>query len=238
MAMSDVVIAGVGGQGTVLASKLLANAALLEGRAVRTAETIGMAQRGGSVLGHVRISKASAFGGARAGSHSELAMSPLVSVGSADVLLGFEPAEAVRALPLVRAGGLVVTATQVMVPAAVAGGAGAGGAAGSGSRKATTARSTYDGAAELAWLKACQAQGRLGNLVLVDGAAACAALGSPKVLNVVLLGAVLATGVLEVSAQSVLAALETMVKPAFLSLNRDALQLGMNMLLSEGKNQA
>ncbi|MCL2339870.1 MAG: 2-oxoacid:acceptor oxidoreductase family protein, partial [Actinomycetia bacterium] len=51
----NIVIVGVGGQGTILASKLLAQAAISEGLMVRTAETIGMAQRGGSVLGYLKI---------------------------------------------------------------------------------------------------------------------------------------------------------------------------------------
>ena len=220
--MSDLVIAGVGGQGTVLASKLLARAALLEGFAVRTAETIGMAQRGGSVLGHVRISRTSTFGGARVGSHSELPLSPLIGVRSADVVIGFEPGEAVRALPLLRAGGLVVTATKVMVPASVS-----SVTPGRRKRDPHAYQGTYDGSAELAYLAQCRDQGYLGQLVLVDGDAACQALGSPKVLNVVLLGAALATGRLDVSAQALLDALDALVKPAFLELNKRALALGM-----------
>jgi indolepyruvate ferredoxin oxidoreductase beta subunit len=102
MAGFDVVIAGVGGQGTVLASKLLAYAAMQQGLAVRTAETIGMAQRGGSVLGFVRIGQAA---------------SPLVPQHAARVLIGFEPGETVRALPYLAAGGTVVTATRTIVPA-------------------------------------------------------------------------------------------------------------------------
>ena len=80
----DIVICGVGGQGTVLASKILASAAMECGEVVHSAETIGMAQRGGSVTSHVRI-----------GDH---AYSPLVPHGSADMILAFEPAEAVRNL--------------------------------------------------------------------------------------------------------------------------------------------
>ena len=80
----DILICGVGGQGTVLASKLIAAAAMNCGNTVHSAETIGMAQRGGSVTSHVRI------GGN--------AFSPLIPKGSADILLAFEPAEAVRIL--------------------------------------------------------------------------------------------------------------------------------------------
>ena len=78
-------IAGVGGQGTVLASKLIAAAAMKKGYDVRTTETIGMAQRGGSVFGHVRIGKD--------------IFSPLIPLGRANAIIAFEPAEAVRQLP-------------------------------------------------------------------------------------------------------------------------------------------
>ena len=87
-------IAGVGGQGTVLASKLIAAAAIKKGFDVRTTETIGMAQRGGSVFGHVRV--------------GENIFSPIIPLGGADALIGFEPAETVRQLPFLRKGGSVI----------------------------------------------------------------------------------------------------------------------------------
>jgi len=91
-------IAGVGGQGTVLASKLIAAAAIKKGFDVRTTETIGMAQRGGSVFGHVRI-----------GDHvGENIFSPIIPLGRADALIGFEPAETVRQLPFLHKDGSVI----------------------------------------------------------------------------------------------------------------------------------
>ena len=78
--MRNILLCGVGGQGTVLASKILAKSALERGETVHTAETIGMAQRGGSVVSHVRI--------------GEDCIAPLISRGQADVLLAFEAAEA------------------------------------------------------------------------------------------------------------------------------------------------
>ena len=77
----DILICGVGGQGTVLASKIIAASAMDEGSAVHSAETIGMAQRGGSVTSHVRIGEAYA---------------PLIPQGAADMILAFEPAEELR----------------------------------------------------------------------------------------------------------------------------------------------
>ena len=87
-------IAGVGGQGTVLASKLLAAAAMKCGFNVRTTETIGMAQRGGSVVSHVRIGK-------------EI-FSPLIPHGKVDLLIGFDPTEAVRQIPYLSEKGKII----------------------------------------------------------------------------------------------------------------------------------
>ena len=112
--MRNVVLTGIGGQGTVLAAKVLAQAAENRGWHVRTAETIGMAQRGGSVVSHVRM-----------GDAGEHVASPLVAHGTADVLIAFEPGEAARSLPLLARGGTLVTATRPVQPvtASLAGGA-------------------------------------------------------------------------------------------------------------------
>ena len=99
---TNIILAGVGGQGAVLASKLLARAAMDRGLPVKTAETIGMAQRGGSVFSHVRMGE---------GMHS-----PLIGRGRADAIVAFEPAEAVRQLPFLRPDGVVVTSDAPVVP--------------------------------------------------------------------------------------------------------------------------
>lgn len=217
--MGNILIAGVGGQGTVLASKLLAKAALLEGHMVRTAETIGMAQRGGTVLGHVRISRESTYGGARIGSYDDKPLSPLIGLGMADLLIGFELSETVRALPFVRQGGSIVTARQVMEPPSAA-----------------LSSKTHDGIAELKYLLASRANRRLGSLSIVDGVAACSTLGSFKVLNVLLLGAALATKGIDITEESLDAALEALVKPEYLELNKRALAAGMKFFATqEGK---
>lgn len=97
--MLNVVIAGVGGQGSVLAAKILAQAATEKGWHVRTAETIGMAQRGGNVLSHVRM-----------GNAGEQIHAPLVPKGMADCVIALEPGEGLRALPFLAPEGLLVTA--------------------------------------------------------------------------------------------------------------------------------
>ncbi len=98
----SIILCGVGGQGTILASRLIAAAALRRGIPIRTAETIGMAQRGGSVFSHIRLGE---------GVHS-----PLIPRGGADLIIGFEPGETVRQLPFLRPGGVVVTGSRPVMP--------------------------------------------------------------------------------------------------------------------------
>ena len=100
--MSSILLCGVGGQGAVLASRILAQAAMDRGYFARTAETIGMAQRGGCVVSHVR------FGGDTA--------SPLIPLGGADAIVASEPCEAVRNLGYLKPGGLVVTSPDAISP--------------------------------------------------------------------------------------------------------------------------
>ncbi|MCL2512271.1 MAG: indolepyruvate oxidoreductase subunit beta [Oscillospiraceae bacterium] len=92
--MINCLITGVGGQGNVFASKLIAEAAMSVGLSVRTTETIGMAQRGGSVVSHVRMGKA--------------IHSPVIPLKSADIIIAFEPAEGVRVLPYLAEDGCII----------------------------------------------------------------------------------------------------------------------------------
>ncbi len=107
--MRNVLLTGVGGQGTVLAAKVLAQAAQSKGWHVRTAETIGMAQRGGSVVSHVRM-----------GDQAEEVFSPLVAKRSADLIIAFEPAEAARVVDYLAPQGTIVSATTAVQPVTAA----------------------------------------------------------------------------------------------------------------------
>lgn len=100
--VTSCLLCGVGGQGTVLAAKLIAYAAMKKGEKVRTAETIGMAQRGGCVVSHVRMGE-------------EIA-SPLIPKHSASVLIAFEPAEAVRCLDYLDEEGTVIVNMKAVKP--------------------------------------------------------------------------------------------------------------------------
>lgn len=106
-AQGSILIVGVGGQGVLLASNVLADVCLRAGWDVKTSEVHGMAQRGGIVFSHVRFGEAVA--------------SPLIAEGTADALVALEWAEALRWLTSLRPGGTLITdQTQIVPPAACA----------------------------------------------------------------------------------------------------------------------
>lgn len=98
----NIVLCGVGGQGTVLASKLIASAAMKKDIPVMSAETIGMAQRGGSVFSHIRM--------------GDGLYTPMIAKGSADIIIGFEPGETVRMLPYLKVDGQVIVSRRTIMP--------------------------------------------------------------------------------------------------------------------------
>ncbi len=103
----DLLITGVGGQGAILASDIIGKAAVTAGLSVRAAETHGMAQRGGSVVNHIRI-------GEDYGS--------MIPKKGADLMLALEPMEAVRYLDFLKDGGIIIVNTQPVVPVTVTSG--------------------------------------------------------------------------------------------------------------------
>lgn len=183
-------LCGVGGQGVVLASRLIAYAAMEQGDFVRTTETIGMAQRGGSVVSHVRA--------------GEEVHSPLIPAGGADVILAFEPGEAVRCLPYLKEGGLMITNSRIVKPVT-----------------ASLGGSSYSGGEMLDYLKK-----KAGQVIVVDGDEICRRAGSAKVLNVALLGAAAKSGALGISMDEMLEAVRKNVKEKYIALNEKALKLG------------
>ena len=107
--VKSVLIVGVGGQGTLLASRLLGSAMMDLGYDVKVSEVHGMSQRGGSVETYVR--------------YGEKVYSPVIDPGEADIVLAFEQLEAARFLPFLKKGGVVVTNTQKIDPMPVGTGA-------------------------------------------------------------------------------------------------------------------
>ncbi len=104
---TNLLIVGVGGQGVILASAILAQAAMEAGHDTKQSEVHGMSQRGGTVSSHVR------FG--------EKVWSPMVPEGEANVLLAFERAEALRAAHLIAPGGVAIVNRQSIIPPIAAG---------------------------------------------------------------------------------------------------------------------
>ena len=183
----NIVLCGVGGQGTVLASKLLAAAAMEREIPVMSAETIGLAQRGGSVFSHLRM--------------GDDLYSPMIGSGSADVIIGFEPGETVRMLPYLKKGGHVIVSSRAIMPVT-----------------ASLSKSSYSSETMLSYLKE-----QVKNLTIVDGDLACQQIGSPKVLNMVLLGAAAKTGELGVTLDEIKEVMKKRLAPKFHEKNLQAL---------------
>ena len=197
--MRNVLLTGVGGQGTVLAAKVLAQAAQAKGWQVRTAETIGMAQRGGSVVSHVRM-----------GDNGEEVIAPLVAKGTADMIIAFEPAEAARMLPYLAPDGVMVSATTSIQPITAA-----------LSTEPYLAETTIASLDER--LNECAAAP--ARFVLVDDEAVLSQVGNRKALNTVLLAFALKTGHLPLSLDDLRDAICACVKPHFVELNLAAIDL-------------
>ena len=189
----DILICGVGGQGTVLASKLIASAAMSENNIVHSAETIGMAQRGGSVTSHVRI--------------GQNAFSPLITDHCADLILSFEPAEAVRNLKFLKKDGAVIVNSQPIKPITE-----------------TLDNTGYDGSNMIEYLKQnCK------TCIVVDGKYFSDNLGSSKFFNIAILGVACGANKLGLDKDSLIKQIETKVKEKFVEVNKKAFELGIKI---------
>ena len=197
--MLNVLLSGIGGQGTVLAAKLLAQAAQSKGWQVRTAETIGMAQRGGSVVSHVRM-----------GNDGEDVQAPLLSRGTADLIVAFEPAEAARVLPYLALGGTLVTASTAVQPVTAA-----------LSKTPYRAAEVIDAVQEA--LKDTDAR-----LVVVDDVVIMEKVGNRKALNVVLLAVALSQGRIPLDLDDLRDAVRVCVKPRFVDMNLGAIDAAVS----------
>lgn len=197
--MINCIIAGVGGQGIVLASKLIAHSALSKGKVVRTAETIGMAQRGGCVTSHVRI--------------GEKIHSPLVPLNAADVIIGFEPAEAVRNLTYLNEAGTVIVSKKAIKPVTD-----------------SLSQSDYTGEEMLTYLSS-----HVKRLLIIDSETIFAECGTARVLNIALLGAAVSAGVLGISLEDMEATIRENLPQRFINMNLKALHMGAKTSLKENK---
>ena len=184
-------IAGVGGQGTVLASKLIAAAAMEIGMNVRTTETIGMAQRGGSVVSHIRMS-------------NEEIYSPLISMGTADLVIAFEPSEAVRLTPFLAKDALMVVCDNAIKPVtdSLSGG-------------------TYNAKDMTDFLKNF-------NTIILDGEKLISECGA-KALNIALLGAASKSNLFPFSADVLEEVIGSKIPEKFLEMNIKAFNVGKEL---------
>jgi len=190
MKPTRLIIVAVGGQGNLLASKVLGEAALMADIPIRMSEIHGMAQRGGVV------ESAMVFGDAR---------STIISDGEADVLVGFEPSETLRALNKCNSRTTVITNMATLPPITAAIG-----------------RGTYPDLDQLKNL----IEAKTGRLIALDAAELARAAGNIMSVNIVLLGALCQTGILPVSDEMVRQAIKTRTKAAFVDTNLKAFDLG------------
>lgn len=187
METKSIMIVGVGGQGTLLASRLLGAALLSENYDVKVSEVHGMSQRGGSVVTYVK--------------YGEEVFSPIVREGQADFILAFEQLEAARWLPFLKKGGTMIVNSQKIDPMPV-----------------VIGNAQYpDGV-----LDAIRATG--ADLVEADALTLAVAAGSPKAVNVVLIGVMAAR--MDLPYEVWEKAIRETVPEKFLEMNLKAFKLG------------
>jgi indolepyruvate ferredoxin oxidoreductase beta subunit len=191
METKRLVFIGVGGQGNLLASRLLGEAALSMNIPTVVSEIHGMAQRGGIVESAVLLGDVS---------------SPIVSSAEADVLIGFEPLETLRALGKCNDNTVVITNTHPLPPFTVAVGQG-----------------TYPPVEETLQFIRKKAK----KVIELDGNAIAEEVGNPLSLNMVMLGALIGSGTTPIGAEEMKKVLSTSTKKAFLESNLKAFDMGM-----------
>ena len=190
MDTKNIMIVGVGGQGTLLASKMLGYVLLQQGYDVKVSEVHGMSQRGGSVVTYVRYGKK--------------VYSPVIDKGEADVIISFEKLEAARWLEFLKKDGTSITNTQEVEPMPVITGA---------------------AAYPENLIEKMQAAG--AKVDAKDFLSIAQEAGSAKAVNIALMGR-LSTYFPEISDEQWQDAIEKIVPPKFLDLNKKAFEAGRN----------
>ena len=191
METKRIVFVGVGGQGNLLATRLLGEACLAAGIPAVLSEIHGMAQRGGIVESAV------VMGGAT---------SPIVSNGEADILVGFEPLETLRALNKCNRNSVVVVNVHPLPPFTVAIGQGA--------------YPDIDKTLEII-------RNSVSSVIALDGDEMAAQAGNPLSLNMVMLGALIGSSILPLKEELVKDTIAKSTKQAFLESNLKAFDLGV-----------
>ena len=191
--VKSIVLIGVGGQGTILVSKVLTTALVTAGFDVKMSEIHGMAQRGGSVSTQIRYGKK--------------VYSPLIGVGEADILLAFERMEAVRGAALLKKDALIIVNDYTIIQPPLASGT------------AVYPDNCIDALREKF------------KLIAFNAAQVAEELGNPRVMNVVLLGAM--AEVLQLDKLDWEPALKENVPERFIEINQEAFKRGRELARSE-----
>ena len=189
----NVLACGVGGQGVILFSDILANLALSAGLDVKKSEVHGMSQRGGSVISHIR--------------YESKVYSPLIEEGTADLIVAFEKLEGLRASHFLAPSGKLVFDPHRIDPLPV--------------QLGLVERIDDQRLDE-------RLQARAPNRVAIPAFATAKQLGTPRVQNIVMLGAV--SRFLEFPADAYKTVIRTLVKPEFLEINLTAFATGQKLV--------
>jgi len=189
MKTTSIMIVGVGGQGTLLASRLIGYVLVNKGYDVKLSEVHGMSQRGGSVVTYVK--------------YGEEVHSPVVDKGEADFILSFEAVEGARYLEMLSKNGTLITNTKEIYPMPV-----------------ITGAMTYPE-------KPTEKLAGICSVKAIDALSLARAAGSEKAVNVVLMG-VLSRYMPEIEEALWIEAIEKLVKPKFIDLNKAAFVSGRN----------
>ena len=187
MKVKNVMIVGVGGQGSLLASKLLGALLTDEGYDVKVSEVHGMSQRGGSVVTYVR--------------YGDKVYSPVIAEGEADCIVSFERLEAARHAACLKNGGKIIVSSQMIDPMPVITGA------------AAYPENILDELREKGVF-----------IDEIDALSMAEEAGSAKCVNIVLMGRL--ANYLDIDYDKWIAAIEKIVKPQFIEMNKKAFDLG------------
>jgi indolepyruvate ferredoxin oxidoreductase beta subunit len=186
----SILLVGVGGQGTILASKLLTTGLMEAGYDVKMSEIHGMSQRGGSVSSQVR--------------YGEKVESPVIELGGADILVSFEKMEALRYLNYIKPEGKVVVNDFEI-----------------GSMPILSGKADYP-------KNAVEVLNSKAKTTVINAAEEAEKLGNPKVMNIILLGAIIkAMGLEEINWDKIL---KENIKEKLVEINLKAIKVGMNLV--------
>ncbi len=186
----SILLVGVGGQGTILASKLLTTGLMEAGYDVKMSEIHGMSQRGGSVSSQVR--------------YGEMVESPVIELGGADILVSFEKMEALRWLNYLKPAGKVVVNNLEL-----------------GSMPTLSGKADYP-------KNAIEILENYAKTIVINASEEAEKLGNSKVMNVILLGAIIkAMGLENIDWEKIL---RDNIKENLVNINLKALETGMNLI--------